>query len=79
MNMLIAIMSEIYDDVTENKDTNSIIERINLLTDYSIFLDYFDLTPDANFLFVVEKSSQDLIINTVEEKIDELAILLKNQ
>ena len=53
MNMLIAIMSKTFDDVTAKSHTSSITERISLLNDFSYFLDYFNLELDAQFLFVV--------------------------
>ena len=53
MNMLIAIMTEIYDQVTAEDAQSSASERISLLTDYSFFLDNFNLGLDAQYLYVV--------------------------
>ena len=77
--MLIAIMSEIYDQVTEEDAQSSASERISLLTDYSFFLDNFNLGLDAQYLYVVQPSSQDFIRDSVEEKIDDLAESIRYQ
>lgn len=72
MNMLIAIMTKTFEDVTLKSRSSSITERISLLNDFSFFLDLFKLDLDAQFLFVIEPSSQDFVTDTVEEKLDEI-------
>ena len=43
MNMLIAIMGEVFNLVTERKHQSSLTERIELLNDFRVFLDKFSL------------------------------------
>ena len=70
VNMVIAIMSQTFDNVADASYQSSITERISLLNDFSIFLDFFKLDIDAQFLFLVYPSSKDFVINSVEEKLD---------
>ena len=79
MNMLIAIMTKTFDDVTLKSRSSSITERISLLNDFSFFLDLFKLDLDAQFLFVIEPSSQDFVTDTVEEKLDEITLTIQKQ
>ena len=39
MNMLIAIMGEVFTEVTERKKQSSLTERIALLNDFRVFVD----------------------------------------
>ena len=50
-----------------------------MLNDFSIFLDFFKLDIDAQFLFLVYPSSKDFVINSVEEKLDEIAGRMEGQ
>ena len=79
VNMVIAIMSKTFDNVTDAQYQSSITERIALLNDFSIFLDFFKLDIDAQFLFLVYPSSKDFVTNTVEEKLDEIAGRMEGQ
>ena len=47
MNMLIAIMGEVFAEVTEKKQQSSLTERISLLNDYRGFVDSKNLGLDA--------------------------------
>ena len=79
MNMLIAIMTKTFDDVTKKSRSSSITERISILNDYSFFLDLFKLDLDAQFLFVIVPSSQDFVTDTVEEKLEEITQTIQKQ
>ena len=79
MNMLIAIMTKTFEDVTQKSRSSSITERISILNDYSFFLDLFKLDLDAQFLFVIEPSSQDFVTDTVEEKLDVITQTIQKQ
>ena len=47
MNMLIAIMTEVFNEVFANSHQSSLTERIILLNDFRVFLDKFELGFDA--------------------------------
>ena len=79
MNMLIAIMTLIYEQVTEKEHQSSISERISLLNDFSVFLNSFQLNLDSQYIFVVKPSSQDSLQNTIEMKLDEIASTMNKQ
>ena len=79
MNMLIAIMTLIYEQVTEKEHQSSISERISLLNDFSVFLNSFQLNLDSQYIFVVKPSSQDSLQNTIEVKLDEIASTMNKQ
>ena len=79
MNMLIAIMTLIYEQVTEKEHQSSISERISLLNDFSVFLNSFQLNLDSQYIFVVKPSSQDSLQNTIEVKLEEIASTMNKQ
>ena len=53
MNMLVALMSDTYNEINEKKQQSKMREYINLLNDYRNFLDYFNLGLEANYIFIV--------------------------
>ena len=53
MNMLIAIMADVFSEVIVKKKQYSLTERIMLLNDFRVFLDFFKLGLDAQFIFLV--------------------------
>ena len=60
MNMLIAIMSQTFDNVSANSETSSIKERISLINDFSNFIDLCfgsSLNLDGQYLFIVQPRS----------------------
>jgi hypothetical protein len=69
MNMLIAIMGDIFSDVVQRKKQFSLTERIMLLNDFRVFLDFFKLGLDAQFIFLVIPSQDNTIEDTMEEQI----------
>ena len=69
MNMLIAIMGDIFGDVIQRKKQFSLTERILLLNDFRVFLDYFKLGLDAQFIFLVIPSQDNTIEDTMEEQL----------
>ena len=69
MNMLIAIMSDVFSDVVQRKKQYSLTERIMLLNDFRVFLDFFELGLDAQFIFLVIPSQDNTIEDTMEEQL----------
>ena len=69
MNMLIAIMGDIFSDVVQRKKQYSLTERIMLLNDFRVFLDFFKLGLDAQFIFLVIPSQDNTIEDTMEEQL----------
>ena len=67
MNMLIAIMTEVFEEVNGNSHQSSLTERIILLNDFRVFLDKFELGFDAQFLFLITPTNQ----NTLEESMED--------
>ena len=53
MNMLVALMTDVYTEINDKESQSTMREYINLLNDYRNFLDYFDLGLKANYIFVV--------------------------
>ena len=56
LNMLIAIMSNVFDAVNEKQHQSSIKERIVLLNDFRSFLGKFELNIGDPYLFVIAPS-----------------------
>ena len=69
MNMLIAIMAQVFEAVTEEQQQSSLSERILLLNDFRVFLDFFELGLDAQFLFVVSPSQQSHDDDSLESQV----------
>jgi len=69
MNMLIAIMGDIFGDVIQRKKQYSLTERIMLLNDFRVYLGFFKLGLDAQFIFLVIPSQDNTIEDTMEEQL----------
>ena len=57
LNMLIAIMGDTYDFVTENKDQSSLNEKLNILNDYVWVVGLGKSDSDKKFFFAASPTS----------------------
>ena len=69
MNMLIAIMANTFDEVMAVKHQSAIEERINILNDFRLFLDKFNLNMGAQYMFVIKPSKSRLLEDSLENKL----------
>ena len=79
MNMLIAIMSEVFAVVTEKKQQSSLTERIELLNDFRVFLDHYYLKIDAQFFFLITPSEKNTLEDSLEERIAHIKEAIEHQ
>ena len=66
MNMLIAIMSNTFEEVMEVKHQSAIEERITILNDFRLFLDKFSLNMGAQYMFVIKPSKTNVLEDSLE-------------
>ena len=77
MNMLIAIMAQIFDKVYSNVQLAQMRERLELLRDQKGVLKAFKVNTKSRFLLVVrpkdmlEEQSQEMQLNAIASKIEE--------
>ena len=69
MNMLIAIMGEVFTEVTERKKQSSLTERIALLNDFREFVDSEKTGLDAQFIFLIKPTEENDLEEDLEEKV----------
>ena len=55
--MLIAIMSQTFDEVTETKKQSAMQEKINILNDFRLFLEKMDLKMNFQYIFLIKPRS----------------------
>ena len=56
--MLIAIMSNTFDEVLEDKDSSAMNEKINILNDFRLILEKMDLKMNFQYIYVVKPNNQ---------------------
>ena len=77
MNMLIAIMAQIFDKVYSNVQLAQMRERLELLRDQKGVLKAFRVNNKSRFLLVVrprdmlEEQSQEMQLNAIASKVEE--------
>ena len=72
LNMLIAIMGNVFDAVHEKQHQSSIKERIVLLNDFRSFLSKFELNIGDPYLFVVSPSIMNQLEDSLESKVQQV-------
>ena len=67
--MLIAIMSNTFQEVYEKRHQSEIEERINLLNDFKVFLERKELGLGSKYLFVIKPTKKNQLDDSLESKI----------
>ena len=66
LNMLIAIMTDVFEAVNEKQHQSSIKERIVLLNDFRSFLSLFKLNVGDPYLFVIAPGTMNHLEDSLE-------------
>ena len=72
MNMLIAIMKDIFDNVMKDKEQSAMKERLELLEDLESVLNMFSQDSKKEYLLVVKPKNVQRDVSSVEARISSL-------
>ena len=72
MNMLIAIMKDIFDNVMKDKEQSAMKERLELLEDLESVLNMFSQDSKKEYLLVVKPKNVQKDVSSVEARISSL-------
>ena len=62
LNMLIAIMADTYDMITEKKFTYSMKTKLEIMNEYTRIIKYLSKDPDL-FLFIIKTNDEEVIMD----------------